>query len=160
MITPDTAADAFAQWLMTNEPQLFNALLARTPQSLSGWSDILSNVAGGISVAAKNVGSFLVSEDGMKTLSGLTSVYLQTQMQKDAVKIQLRQAQQGQPPAPIQTQVNPSTGQIGAFYYPPNTAPVPLTPSFVQQLLPPQQYWPIAAGAGVLLLLGLFFFRR
>ncbi len=159
MITQDTAADAFAQWLMVNEPHLFNALLARTPQSLHGWTDILSSVGGGIASAAKNVGSFLVSENGMKALSGLSGVYLQTRMQKDALKIQMTQAQRGLPPAPVQTQIDPSTGQVAAYYYPQNAAPVPLTPTVARQLLPPPQYWPYAIGAGVLLL-AAFFMRR
>lgn len=158
MPTPDTAADAFAQWLMVNEPQLFEALLARTPQSLHGFADILSNIGGGIASAAKNVGSFLTSEDGMKTLGSLSTVYLQTRMQKDAMKIQLAQAQQGLPPQPIQTQPTAS-GQVGAFYYPPNAAPIPVTPQLAAQFIP-RDYTPWYIGGGVLLLFGFLMSQR
>jgi hypothetical protein len=148
-ITPDTAADYFAQWLLVNEPELFNALLARTPQSVNGIADILSNVAGGITSAAKNVGSFLASDAGIATLGTLGAVYLQSRAQKDAVKVQLAQAQAGQPPAPIQTQPTPS-GTVAPFYYPPNAAPVPLTPQLTQQLMPPRNYTPWIIGGGLI----------
>lgn len=157
--TPDTAADYLAQWMMVNEPALFNALLARTPQSLNGIGDILSNIAGGVTTAAKNVGSFLASKDGMEALAGLSTVYLQSRMQKDALAVQVKLAQAGQPPAPIQT-AQTTSGQIGAFYYPPNSAPIPVTPSVAQQLMPPREVWPWALGGGFLFLGLLFALRR
>jgi hypothetical protein len=151
--TPDTAADYLAQWIMVNEPELFNALLARTPQSVSGFADILSTVVGGVTSAAKNVGSFLASDKGLEALSGLGAVYLQTRMQKDAMKIQIAQAQAGQPPAPIQTATTTS-GTTGAFYYPsPASAPVPVTQELVDRFTPAKSMWPWIAG-GVVLLFG------
>lgn len=160
MITPDTAADALAQWIMVNEPQLFDALLARTPQSVSGIADILSNIGGGVATAAKNVGSFLASDAGMSTLSSLGGMYLQTRMQKDALKIQVKQAQQGLPPAPIQTQGNPMTGTTSAYYYPQGQAPIPLTPQLTAQLLPKTNYLPWLVGGGAFLLVTLLLARR
>lgn len=159
-ITADTAADALAQWIMVNEPQLFDALLARTPQSVGGIADIISNIGGGIASAAKNVGSFLTTPEGMGALTGLTGVYLQSRMQKDALKIQIKQAQAGQPPAPIQTQPNPTTGSTAAFYYPPNAAPIPLTPQIAAQLMPKTNYVPWVVGGVALSLLALLLLRR
>lgn len=152
--TPDTAADYFAQWLLVNEPELFNALLARTPQSLHGWADVLGSVGGAISSAAKNVGSFIASDAGQSVLGTLASTYVATQSQKAALKVQLAQAKAGQPPAPIQTQAT-ATG-TGAFYYPaPNAAPVPITPQFAQQLMPPRDYTPWIIGGGAIVFLGI-----
>jgi hypothetical protein len=163
MNTPDTAADALAQWILVNEPKLFDALLARTPQSVGGIADIIGSIGSGIAVAAKNVGSFIASPEGMGALTALSGVVLQSRMQKDALKIQIKQAQAGQPPAPIQTQTNPTTGTTAAYYYPQGqlSAPIPLTPQVAAQLMPKPDYVPWAiGGAAVFVMLALFLARR
>ena len=164
-VKPTTAGDAFALWIAQNQPDLFKALLQKTAEQhahrrgtgLSGITDWLSTVGSSIGSAAKNVGSFLSSPEGMKSLTSLSSVYLQTQAQKDALRIQLAYAQSGQAPAPVQM-MGTAPGTQTPYYIDPNTGlRMALTPQLTNQLLPQQSFetvlpW-ILGGGGVLLLL-------
>lgn len=161
MALPRQSAQSLAIWLAQEQPQVFEALLRKSmgepkPQ-LNGLTDWLSSIGTTIGSAVTSASKYLTSEDGIKTLSTIGSVYLQTQAQKDALKLQLAQAQAGNALYPIQS--------VGANY---NTA-VPiytptgqsLTPSLTNQLWPTQttNWLPWLLGGGALLLVGLFAFR-
>lgn len=143
----EPAAQAFAAWLQQNEPELFAALAqqAVTVRGLAGITDILSSIGSGlasaassvgsaIGTAAKNVGSFLTSSLGMSTLSSLATTYLQSQAQKNALQVQLAQAQANRQPAPIETRYDAATNT----YVPVLTTTAgtqTLTPDLTAQLL-------------------------
>jgi hypothetical protein len=144
----EVAAEALAQWLAVNEPELFAALAARADRTgdLSGITDIISSIGSGIAKAAstvgsgltaavKGVGSFIASKDGLSTLASLGGSYLQTQAQKNALQVQLAQVQAGQPPAPIETRYDPTTGSYVPVYVPASGVPQALTPDLSAQLL-------------------------
>jgi len=142
------AAQALAQWLQQNEPELFAVLAQQAAGSgeLAGITDVLtsigsgiakaaSTVGSGIATAAKSVGSFLASPNGVSVLSSLGQTYLQTTAQKNALQVQLAAAQAGQPPAPIETRYDAATNT----YVPIVSGTQPLTPQLAQQLLAQQR---------------------
>lgn len=140
------ASIALAQWLAVNEPELFAALAARVDQQLAGFTDFLSTIGSGIAkaatavgstlnTAAKSVGSFIASPNGMSVLTTLGQTYLQTQAQKNALQVQLAQASAGQMPAPIETRYDAASGAYVPVFTPVAGAPQPLTPQLTQQLL-------------------------
>jgi hypothetical protein len=109
----------FAAWIKLTYPELFDALARAAQQhaktapvraalkskGLSGFLDTLSNIASdvtsGIGAAVQNVGNFITSPEGLKTMSGLATSYLQNQAQQAVLQTQLARAQAGQAPAPI-----------------------------------------------------------
>jgi hypothetical protein len=142
----EVAADALAQWLARNEPELFAAMAARAGGELSGITDIFASIGTGIAKAAgsigtgltaavKGVGSFLTSANGLSTLASLGNSYLQTQAQKNALQVQLAQVQAGQAPAPIETRYDAATGSYVPVYVPASGIPQALTPDLSAQLL-------------------------
>jgi hypothetical protein len=137
----ENAADALAQWLQQNEPELFAALAARASGELAGFMDILKSVGGAIATGVskvgsvvKTVGSFIASPSGVSALSALGSTYLQSEAQKNALQVQLAAAQAGLPPAPIETRYDPGTNT----YVPvvtTSTGLQPLTPDLSSQMV-------------------------
>ena len=113
------ASARFAAWIKLTHPELFDALAkaaeqhvktapikaALKPKGLGGFLDMLdtiaSDVTSGIGNVVQNVGSFLESPDGMKSLTGLASSYLQNQAQQAVLQTQTLRARAGQSPAPI-----------------------------------------------------------
>lgn len=139
----------FASWLASNYPEFFEALAAHATNAnnLSGWTDVFSAIGSGISKAAttvgtlvQRVGDFVSTDDGQKTIQSLANIYLKTQANRDAVRVQQTALSQGAPPAPIIAATQPTTGVTVPMYAPPNQPPTPLTPAVAQQL--------IAANAG------------
>lgn len=171
----DLAAQAFAAWLSQNEPELFAALVQRARQrgdapaaGLGDWSSILSSIGSGIASAVKNVASYVSSPQGVNSLSSLAQTYLQSQGQKNALKVQLAQAQAGYAPAPIETRYDAATNTYVPIYTPPIGTPgagtaIPLTPDLSAQLLSNAQGadwtrwlpWIIGGGAAALLVIWL-----
>lgn len=158
----DMAAQAFAAWLQQNEPELFAALLERADRTgvagLGAWTDVLSSIGSGLANAVKSVASYVASPSGTSSLTSLAQTYLQSQGQKNALKVQLAQAQAGYTPAPIETRYDAATNTYVPVYTPPaGTAPVPLTADLSAQLLRQSQRfdwnrwlpWIIGGGAGV-----------
>lgn len=153
-------AEALAVWLANNQPELFENVLRTArgaslapPRGFAGLTDFLSTIGTSVGSAVKNVGSFLATEDGMKTLGTVGGLYLQSQMQRDALRVQLATVQAGYAPLPIQN-VGASTNTSVPVYQPTGEA---LSPSLARQLTPPAsilQNWPwaLAFAAGFALL--------
>lgn len=155
-------ADALANWLARNQPQVFEQLYKAAHQraQLSGITDWLSAVGTSVGTAAKSVGSFLTSQEGMATLGTIGSIYLQSQAQKDALKLQVANAQAGYAPANVQTVGANPYNSVPVYVDPVTGYQQPLTPQLTQQLMPPSsimQYLPWVLAGGVVL---LFAFRR
>ena len=157
MITPRSGA-ALALWLAKNEPEIF-AIMEREANAkmatLSGWSDVLSNIGTGISNAASAVGSYLTSSQGANTLTSLASTYLAGKQQKNVLNTQLALAQAGLPPAPITNTIG-ANNQVVPVYTPTNQVAtnqvlMSLQPSFLDKYKIPI----IAGGAGLILLIAL-----
>jgi hypothetical protein len=151
-------AKQLADWLMKNQPALFTALAKRAEgrAQLSGISDFFSSLGTGVANAASQVGSFIASDDGMKALTGLTTVYLATKQQKEALNAQIKLAQAGAPLAPIANTQDVYGGTV-SYYYPPNGGPpIPMSAALAQQLAPRSSvgsflpYLAIAGGIGLL----------
>lgn len=169
----ELAAQAFAAWLSQNEPELFAALAQRAAQSdkgvagLGDWSSVLSSIGSGIASAVKNVASYVSSPTGVSSLTSLAQTYLQSQGQKNALQVQLAQAQAGYAPAPIETRYDAATNTYVPTYTPPAGTgagvPVPLTPDLSAQLLSQSQGfdwqrwlpWILAGGAAAALVIWL-----
>lgn len=154
-MTPASARD-LAQWIAQNQPKLFAKLLAQAGASkaqLGDFMDALESFGTTVGSAVKDVGSFLVSPDGIKTVASLGTAYLSSQAQRDALQTQVRLAANNQPLAPIYTASNSSPAYSGAVYLQPNpTQPaVPFasnpnanaTPMFAGL---PMSYWLIGGG--------------
>lgn len=155
-------ADALARWLADNQPEVFEgvlrtALVKKTPRStvgLSGISETLSAFGTSFGSAVKSVGSFLTSEDGMKALGTVGGLYLQSQAQKDALKLQTAVVQAGYSPYPVQN-VGVNTNGASPIYTPTGQY---LTSSLANQLTPKtsvlQEYlpWVLLFGGGLALL--------
>lgn len=143
-----------AQWIAMNEPALFSALqreAATASARLNGITDFLSSVGSTLSEAVSNVGSYLASSEGVKTLTGLGTAYLGYKQQSNVLKTQTQLAMAGMAPAPIMNTVG-ANGQIVPVYTPTNQV---ATSQLLMQLQPSvfQQYkMPILIGAGVLAL--------
>ena len=146
-------AEQLAQWLMKNQPDVFTALAkqAEGRAQLAGISDFFSSLGTGVANATSQVGSFLTSQDGLKTLSGLTAVYLQTKAQKDALNLQVKLAQAGQPLAAVSNTSDVYGGASVPYYYGAGV-PQPLTSSLAERLMPRggSDYMPYIIIAGVL----------
>lgn len=156
-LKPTNSHEALALWLSQNQPQVFAALLAKANKQgqLHGITDWLSSVGTSLSSAVQSAGSFLASPAGVGTLAAIGTTYLQTQAQKDALKLQMAQAQAGYAMQPI---VSNATSQQYPMYYNAQTGQYqPLTSSLTNQLMPQgmAQYAPYAIGlvaAGILFL--------
>lgn len=173
----------FAAWIKITHPELFDALAkaaqqhqktapikaALKPKGLSGFLDTLTSIASdvtsGIGTAVQSVGNFITSPDGIKTMSGLATSYLQNQAQQAVLQTQLARAQAGQAPAPIAyttaqavtpggqaitTQVPIIQGASGQFSYMSSAQLRSLTPGgFLQQY----GIWLAVGGAAILLVI-------
>lgn len=152
----------FALWLAKNQPQVFQALLAsaRKRAQLSGITDWLSSVGTSLGGAVKSVGSFLTSEQGLATVGVLGTMYLQTQAQRDALRLQTAQVRAGYPPAPV---YSVGAGDTSVPYYrdPATGQSYPLTPQLANQLQPPTNWTMIGlAGGAVIVILFMLSGRR
>lgn len=161
MALPRQSAQSLAIWLAQEQPQVFEALLRTAmgeprPQ-LNGLTDWLSSIGTSVGSAVSSAAQYLTSQEGMKTLSSIGAVYLQTQAQKDALKLQLAQAQAGNALYPIQS-VGGNYNTAVPIYTPTGQS---LTPSLTNQLWPTQtaNWLPWALAGGALLLFGMFAFR-
>lgn len=147
-------ATQLAQWLALNEPALFSALqreAATQSATLNGITDFLSSIGTSIGDAVSNVGSYLASSEGVKTLTSLGTTYLGYKQQSNVLKTQVQLAMAGQAPAPIMNTVG-ANGQIVPVYTPTNqVASNPLLarlqPSFLDQYK-----MPLLIGGGILAL--------
>lgn len=150
-------AELLALWIAQNQPHVFKALTAEANKSgqLNGITDWLSSVGSSLGTAVKSVGSFLTSPAGLASLTTAGGLYLQTQAQKDALKLQVAQAQAGYPPQPVY-----SAGANGqaTYYVDPSTGrQYPLTPELTNYLQPAKTIkdylpWIGLAGGGLLLM--------
>lgn len=157
-----------AAWLSENYPELFDKVAARAnvagpKQQLAGFTDWLSsagsalssvagNVASGLSDAVKNVGSFLASDEGAKTLSSLANAY--GKVNSAILQTQVNRAQTGQAPAAIEMRLNPATGVYEPVYKQ-DGQQYPLNQSVLNSLQPSliaRYKWWIIGGAGALFL--------
>ena len=160
-LKPGNSKEALALWLAQNQPTVFAALVSRANRSgkLNGITDWLSNVGTTLSSSVKSVGSFLGSKEGMTTLTALGTTYLQTQAQKNALRIQTAQAQAGYGMQPIVS--GPTSSQYPMYINRATGLQYPLTSSLTSQLMPAsmQPYAPWLIG-GFLGLLALFALKR
>lgn len=148
-----TPQEALALWIAQNQPQVFAQLVkqANTRGQLNGITDWLSSVGTSLGGAVKSVGSFLTSEDGIKTIGALGTVYLTTQAQRDALRVQVQQAQAGYPPAPVYTV---GTDQTPYYRDPATGQSYPFSPQIANQFTPPMNWTPyIIGGVGLLAVL-------
>lgn len=130
-------ADQLALWLADNQPEVFAAMLYKAtrrtaPKQLGGLAETLSSFGASLGSAVKSVGSFIKSEDGMKTLGTVGGLYLQSQAQRDALRLQTQMVQSGYAPYPVQN-VGVNTNSAVPVYGP--TGQV-LNPSLMNQLMP------------------------
>lgn len=145
-----TPAEGLALWLATNQPDVFRALVKETNRAghLNGISDWLTGVGTSLGTAVQNVGSFLASEDGIKSLTAIGGIYLQSKAQQDALRLQTRMMQAGQPPAPVYS-VGPNPSSSLPVYVDPNTGQqYSLTPQLTRELQPPMNWLPIGLAVG------------
>jgi len=154
-------AEAFALWLAHNQPEVFEGALRaaqgksvpRSVSNLAGISDVLSSFGTSFTTAVKSVGSFVASPQGMATIGTIGGMYLQSQAQKDALKLQVATIKAGYPPQPV-TNSGYNTNSAVPIYGP--TGEV-LTSQLANQLTPSaslMNYAPwilITLGAGYLL---------
>lgn len=143
--------EQFALWLAQNQPDVFQALVAQAHRrgQLNGITDWLTSVGSTLGSAVKSVGSFVSSPAGLATIGTLGTVYLQSQAQRDALRLQTQQLQAGYPPQPIY-----SSG-TDAYYRDPATGQsYPMTSQLANQLKPPMNWIPIAiAGSAVIVIM-------
>ena len=152
---PANPNEALAAWLAQNQPDVFKALVARAASQgkLHGITDWISNVGTSFGTAVKAVGSFVSSPAGMGALTSMACVYLQSQAQKDALKLQISMAQACYAPAPVTT--NPTSGQYPMYVDPRTGQQIPLTSQLANSLMPQKSlsdYAPWLIGGGLLLL--------
>jgi hypothetical protein len=179
------ASTLLAAWLAEQHPDLFqeiavralnptgaraNVTLAPPAIGLSGFTDTLSSIWGGITNAAgkiasglsttvQGVGNFLSSPAGASALSAIAAAkYGQGSATQSVIATQLSRTSAGQTPAPIETVYDTTSGtyipvinQSGQQY--------PVSPQLLAQLQPPffERYglW-IAGGAlGLVLLVSI-----
>lgn len=156
---PETPQQAFAYWLAENQPHVFVALVdamkkeaKRQNGGVAGITDWLSNVGTTIGSATKSVGSFLTSQQGLATLSTVGGLYLQTQAQKDALKVQVAQMQAGNAPQPIYSAGANYNSSVPIYVDPTTGQRLPLSSSLATQLMPERfsGYLPMfLIGAGI-----------
>lgn len=157
------SATELALWLQQNEPQIFAKLTEEVAKRSGGKLGDFSDILSGIGTAAKNVGSFLASPDGIKTLSAVGSVYLQSRAQTAALNTQVKLAQAGYSPAPIRNVIDGTTGQVTTQIITPQGGAQPFTPqnaSYYQSTANMKLYLPWIIGGGLALLLFGFAFSR
>lgn len=158
------AAEALAKWLAENQPEIFEGALRaaqgkpipRTASNLAGIADVMSSIGTGLSTAVRSVGSFIASPGGVATLGTLGGLYLQSQAQRDALRLQTSAAQAGYSPYPVQN-TGYNTNSAIPIYTPTGQM---LTPQLTNQLYQQSvtasimQYLPWGIG----ILAALFFF--
>lgn len=147
-----TPQEALALWIATNQPEVFKALVRDANRSgrLNGVTDWLTGVGTSIGSAVTNVGSFISSPDGMKSLMTIGNTYLQVQAQRDALRTQTRLAQSGQYPASIASVgANPYTS-LPVYVDPATGQQIPFNSQVASQLRPSFNWTPIFIGGGVL----------
>lgn len=153
-------AEELAVWLAKNQPDVFQALVttAQHKRQLAGITDWLASVGTTVGGAVKSVGSFIASPQGMATLGTIGTVYLQNQAQKEALRLQMAQAQAGYPPQPVYTA---GSGEYAQPYYrdPTTGQTYPLTSQLANQLKPPMN-WSLIGLAGGAVVLILFTLAR
>ena len=154
-----TAQYELAMWIARNQPLVFQQLVreANRRGQLSGITDWLSTVGSSLGEAAKSVGSFLGSKEGIATVGTIGALYLQSQAQKDALKLQVRQAQAGQSPVPIQSVGANPYSSVPIYTDPLTGQQSYLTPQLTAQLQPGMNWsqvvpW-ILGGVGLLFFL-------
>lgn len=143
-MTTQASAEALAEWLAKNEPALFDALLrqaATDSARLNGITDFLSSIGNAVTGAAKSVGTYLTSQQGMNTLTNLGTSYLAGKQQQKVLSTQVALAQAGMSPAPIQNTIG-ANGQTVPIYTPTqqvatNQVLYQLQPSFFEQYKTP-----------------------
>lgn len=135
-------AESLALWLAQNQPNVFKALTVEANKRgrLNGITDWLSNVGSSLGGAVKSVGSFLTSEEGLGALTAAGGLYLQSQAQKDALKIQVAQAQAGYPPAPVYSAGSNPNSQIPYYVDPSTGKQYSLTPQLTNYLMPQKTF--------------------
>lgn len=151
-------ANALARWLAINQPEVFEGLLRaaqgktipRTVSNLAGIMDVLGNFGTTFSGAVKSVGSFLTSDAGLATVGTIGGLYLQSQAQKDALKLQVATIKAGYPPQDI-VNAGPNTNSAVPIYAGTGQA---LTPQLAARLTPRSilaDYapWGLALAAGL-----------
>jgi len=148
-IRTSSPQEALALWLAQNQPHVFQALMQHSRQraQLSGVTDWLSSVGTSLGGAVKSVGSFLTSQEGIATLGALGTTYLTTRAQRDALRVQVAQAQAGYPPQPVYTV---GTDQTPYYRDPATGQSYPLTSQIANQLQPAMNWTPLLIGGGVL----------
>jgi hypothetical protein len=166
-MTPAKAAE-LARWIADNQPKLFAQLLSHAGNNKAQLGDImdaLSSFGTTVGNAVSSVGNFLISPDGIKTVSSLGAAYLTSQAQRDALQIQVSRASQNQPLAPIYTAsaatASPAIGG-GVYYQPLPTQPaVPFSVQLNQPSLGgiPLKYL-LLGGAALVLTFFLMNYRR
>lgn len=139
-MTPD-AAQSFAVWLLNTHPALFYAIAKQQNPSLSGLSDVLSNIGGAFSNAISSVGNWVGNSDNVKSLTSLAGTYFNAQSagsaaraQQAVLQTQLSRAQSGQAAAPIAYAYN-AQGQPVPVY----TGTTPIASLGAQTILPSGQ---------------------
>lgn len=156
-LTPRSGVE-LAKWLALNQPEVFEALVCaqagEVNPHLNGITDWLTSIGSSIGTAVKSVGSFLTTQQGIATTAAIGSLYLQTQAQKDALKIQVANAAAGNPLPAIST-----VGTTAGNSYPVYQGNA-LTPSIAAQLMPKRNWIPWVAGGLAIFALLLVFSRR
>lgn len=165
-----------AAWLAENYPALFAQLVAKVApaqpaQPLQGFSDVLRSIGSGITSAAsaitstlssgvKAVGSFLGSQQGQETLTGLAAAY--GALNAATISTQQQRASAGQAPAVIETRYDPSTQSYVPIYAPTGTTGYAVTGEVLNTLQPSflKKYGMVLAIGGVALVGIYFLFRK
>lgn len=179
------AGTLLAAWLGEQYPEIFQEIAIRAlnptgttsrvtlsppPVGLSGFTDTLSTIWGGISNAAgkiatglsstvQGVGNFLASPAGASALSAIAAAKYGTgSAQQSIIQTQLGRAGVGQTPAPIDTVYDTSTGTYIPVLNQGNQQ-YPVSPQLLSQLQPTfiDRYglWLAGGALGLILLVTL-----
>lgn len=126
-------------WMKVHMPRVYQGVARRfvAQGELGGFWDTLTNIG---SKVASSVNSF-VSSEGFDKLLNVASPFLQTELEKQQLKLQIERAQQGLPLQPYQPAYTTPAQQSGLTW--------PSVPATSQQSVP--WLW-IAGGIGVGLL--------
>lgn len=147
-LTLQSPQEELALWLAKNQPQVFKSVLRTLAQDearrrgtgMAGISDWLSGIGSTLGGAVKSVGSFITSPTGLATLTAAGGLYLQTQAQKDALKVQVANARAGYSPAPIQTIGTTPQTQLPVYTDPATGIQYPFTSQLSSQLMPQKTF--------------------